>query len=67
LGEHDMNATLTKKMFDFVEQHKDDSAVFFTQPVANGGSSGSHYGGNGETYMNVGEGMGKAMVELLAK
>jgi hypothetical protein len=67
LGEHDMNATLTKKMFDFVEQHKDDSAVFFTQPVANGGSSGSHYGGNGETYMNVGEGMGKLMVELLSK
>jgi hypothetical protein len=67
LGEHDMNATLTKKMFDFVEQHKDDAAVFFTQPVSKGGGSGGHYGGNGETYMNVGEGMGKAMVELLAK
>ncbi len=25
----------------------------------------SHYGGNAETYMNVGEAMGKAMVELL--
>jgi hypothetical protein len=69
LGEHDMNAPLTKKMFDFVAlpEFKDQAAVFFTQPVANGGSSGSHYGGNGETYMNVGEGMGKAMVELLAK
>jgi hypothetical protein len=69
LGEHDMNATLTKKMFDFaaLPEFKDQAAVFFTQPVSNGGSSGSHYGGNGETYMNVGEGMGKAMVELLAK
>lgn len=69
LGEHDMKATLSKKMFDFVAlpEFKDQAAVFFTQPVANGGSSGSHYGGNGETYMSVGEGMGKAMVELLAK
>ena len=69
LGEHDMNAPLSKKMFDFVAlpEFKDQAAVFFTQPVANGGSSGSHYSGNGETYMNVGEGMGKAMVELLAK
>ena len=67
LGEHDMNATLTKKMFAFAEQHKDDAAVFFTQPVSKGGGSGGHYSGNGETYMNVGEGMGKAMVELLAK
>ena len=67
LGEHDMNAPLTKKMFAFAEnpEFKGKAAVFFTQPVANGGSSGSHYSGNGETYMNVGEGMGKAMVELL--
>ena len=68
LGEHDMNAPLSKKMFAFAEspEFKGKAAVFFTQPVANGGSSGSHYGGNGETYMNVGEGMGKAMVELLS-
>jgi hypothetical protein len=54
-------------MFAFAElpEFKNQAAVFFTQPVANGGSSGSHYGGNAETYMNVGEGMGKAMVELL--
>lgn len=69
LGEHDMNAPLSKKMYDFaaLPEFKDQAAVFFTQPVANGGSSGSHYGGNGETYMNVGEGMGKAMVEILAR
>jgi hypothetical protein len=67
LGEHDKNAPLSQKMFAFAElpEFKDQAAVFFTQPVANGGSSGSHYGGNAETYMNVGEGMGKAMVELL--
>jgi hypothetical protein len=69
LGEHDKNAPLSQRMFAFAEspEFKDQAAVFFTQPVANGGSSGSHYSGNAETYMNVGEGMGKAMVELLAK
>ncbi len=69
LGEHDKNAPLSQKMFAFAElpEFKDKAAVFFTQPVANGGSSGSHYSGNGETYMNVGEGMGKAMAELLSK
>lgn len=69
LGEHDMDATLSKKMFDFaaLPEFKDQVAVFFTQPVSKGGGSGGHYGGNGETYMNVGEGMGKAMVELLAR
>jgi hypothetical protein len=30
-----------------------------------GSSSGSHYGGNAETYMNIGQAMGAAMVELL--
>ena len=67
LGEHDKSAPLSQKMFDFVDrpEFKGQAAVFFTQPVANGGSSGSHYDHNPETYMNVGEGMGKAMVELL--
>ncbi len=69
LGEHGMDAALTKKMFDFaaLPEFKDQAAVFFTQPVSKGGGSGGHYGGNGETYMNVGEGMGKAMVELLSR
>ncbi len=67
LGEHDKSAPLSQKMFAFAErpESKGQAAVFFTQPVANGGSSGSHYSGNAETYMKVGEGMGKAMVELL--
>ena len=30
-----------------------------------GGSGNGHYGGKAEVYMDVGEAMGKAMVELL--
>ena len=40
-------------------------AFVYTNPLSKGGSSSGHYGGNAETYMNVGEAMGKAMVELL--
>ncbi|MDB4403587.1 hypothetical protein N9204_02000, partial [bacterium] len=69
LGEHDKSATLSKKMFDFagLPEFKDEAAVFYSKPVSKGGGSGGHYGGNPETYMNVGEGMGKAMVDLLSK
>lgn len=41
------------------------AATVYTHPLSKGGASNSHYGGNAETYMNVGEGMGRAMVELL--
>ncbi len=37
----------------------------YSHPLSMGGSSSGHYGGNPETYMNVGEAMGKAMVKLL--
>lgn len=37
----------------------------YSHPLSKGGGSSGHYGGNPETYMNVGEAMGKAMVELL--
>ena len=69
LGEHDKSAILSKKMFDFagLPEFKDEAAVFYSKPVSKGGGSGGHYGGNPETYMNVGEGMGKAMVDLLSK
>jgi len=40
-------------------------ASVYSNPLSMGGSSNGHYGGNPETYMNVGEGMGRAMVELL--
>ena len=66
LGEHDKSAPLAQKMFAFAEnpEFKNQAAVFFSKPVSKG-SGNSHYGGDGETYMNVGEGMGKLMVELL--
>ena len=66
LGEHDRSATLSQKMFDFAElpEFEDQAAVFYSKPVAKGGSGG-HYGGDPNTYMKVGEGMGKLMVELL--
>jgi len=39
----------------------------FTHPMAQGGSGNGHYGGKAEVYMDVGEAMGVAMVELLKK
>ncbi len=46
-------------------EFKGNVAAVYTHPLSKGGSSGGHYGGNAETYMNVGEAMGKAMVNLL--
>ena len=66
LGEHDKSAALAQKMFSFAEA-TEDAEVFYSKPVtAGGGGSCGHYGGNAETYMNVGEGMGKKMIELLS-
>ena len=42
-----------------------DVATVYTHPLSKGGASNGHYNGNAETYMNVGEAMGKAMVELM--
>jgi Carbohydrate esterase, sialic acid-specific acetylesterase len=42
-------------------------ATVYTNPLSLGGSGNSHYNGNAETYMNVGEAMGQAMVQLLSK
>lgn len=46
-------------------EFKGNVATVYSHPLSKGGSSGSHYGGNAETYMNVGQAMGQAMVELL--
>ena len=46
-------------------EFKGNVAAVYTHPLSKGGSSGGHYDGNAETYMNVGEAMGKAMAELL--
>ena len=45
-------------------EFRDNVAAVYTHPLSKGGSSGGHYGKHAETYMNVGEAMGKAMVHL---
>ena len=47
-------------------EFKGSVSTVYTNPVSMGGASNGHYGGNAETYMNVGELMGRAMVEMLA-
>jgi hypothetical protein len=48
-------------------EFKGSVAAVYTHPLLNTpGSSGAHYGGDAETYMNVGTAMGEAMVSLLA-
>ncbi|HIM30545.1 MAG TPA: hypothetical protein EYG57_13485, partial [Planctomycetes bacterium] len=46
-------------------EFKGNVASVYSHPLSKGSSSGSHYGGNAETYMNIGEAMGEAMVKLL--
>ena len=47
-------------------EFKDNVASVYTysHPYSMGSSSGSHYDGNAETYMNIGQAMGAAMVGL---
>lgn len=40
-------------------------ATVYSHPMAQGGSGNGHYGGKAEVYMDVGQAMGKAMVEFL--
>ena len=46
---------------------KDNVATVYAHPLSRGGASNSHYGGHAETYLNVGEAMGRAMVELRSR
>ena len=46
-------------------EFKGNVATVYSHPLSRGGSSNGHYSGNAETYMNIGEAMGKAMVELM--
>jgi hypothetical protein len=47
------------------EKFKGNVATVYSHPLCHGGASNSHYGGNAETYMDIGEAMGKAMAKLL--
>lgn len=42
-------------------------ATVYSNPLSKGGASNGHYGGNAETYQNIGEALGRAMAELLMK
>ena len=46
-------------------EFKGNVATVYANPISHGGASNNHYNGNAETYMDIGEAMGKAMVELL--
>ena len=46
-------------------ENKNKVATVYSHPLSKGGSSSGHYSGHAETYHNVGEAMGKAMVEML--
>ena len=46
-------------------EFKGNVATIYTNPMAQGGSGNGHYGGKAEVYMDVGEAMGQAMVNLL--
>jgi hypothetical protein len=46
-------------------EFKGNVATVYSNPMAQGGSGNAHYGGKAEVYMDVGEAMGRAMVELL--
>ena len=46
-------------------QFKGNVASVYTNPFCHGGASNNHYGGNSETYMDIGEALGRAMVGLL--
>jgi hypothetical protein len=46
-------------------EFKGNVATVYANPLSQGGASNGHYGGNARTYMDVGLGMGEAMVKLL--
>ena len=46
-------------------EFKGNVATVYTHPMAQGGGGNGHYGGKAEVYMDVGEAMGRAMVDLL--
>jgi hypothetical protein len=48
-------------------EFKGNVATVYSHPMAQGGSGNGHYGGKAEVYMDVGEAMGRAMVELLPR
>jgi hypothetical protein len=56
-----LNVANTTKYPEF----KGNVAAVDSHPLSIGSSSGSHYGRDARTYMNVGQAMGEAMVKML--
>jgi hypothetical protein len=48
-------------------EFKGNVATVYSNPISKDGKGQGHYGGNPETYMDIGEAMGWAMAELLKK
>jgi hypothetical protein len=46
-------------------EFKGNVGTVYTHPLSQGGASNSHYDGNAQTYMDVGIGLGEAMMKLL--
>ena len=46
-------------------EFKGNTATVYTHPLSQGGASNSHYNGNAQTYMDIGNAMGQAMIKLL--
>ncbi len=46
-------------------QFKGNVTCVYAHPLCHGGASNSHYGHHAETFMDVGEAMGRAMVKLI--
>eukprot|EP00984_Skeletonema_dohrnii_P002522 scaffold874_cov126-Skeletonema_dohrnii-CCMP3373.AAC.1 len=45
-------------------EFKGNVAAVYSHPLSKGGSSGNHYYGHAQSFMNIGEAMGCAMVQL---
>lgn len=48
-------------------EFKGNVATVYSKPLCHGGASNSHYGGNAETYVDVGQALGWAMEDLFIK
>lgn len=48
-------------------EFKGNVATIYTHPMAQGETANDHYGAKAEVYMDVGEAMGRAMVDLFSK
>jgi hypothetical protein len=60
-----LNAQLNVANDTLYPAFADNVDTVYSFPLSLGGASNSHYNGNAETYMNIGEAMGDAMVSLI--